>query len=307
MGSTTHKNLARLTNVSVTIDYDLVFDCKAEVITGHGITSVTPTSQEVVEGESCTFTATVEPNWIFEGWYESGDFSGTPVSTNNPYIRTINSNVTLYPKAVPKYEIKVYGKTERFNYTLSKTRALEGDSVTLTITSKNDELYSFSSIYEANDDGTSTSTFITNDNPYTFTMPNNDVNLYVEVGKKIRIYVTCSNCSLVGATSPIVSSGGKHETISFIYDSSTSDWSGIYSDPQFTNRLTNDTTLVYRLSENDLYLYARAIPKQGIYIKENGVWVSYSEVWVKENGSWVKKDDFSNIFDTTKNYKRIDL
>lgn len=297
----------RITQANITIDYDLVFDCKAEIIAGHGIASATPTSQEVVEGDSCTFSATVESNWRFVGWYEASDFSGTPVSTNNPYTRTINSNITLYPKAEPSYEIKVYGKTDRFNYTLSKTRAFVGDSVTLTVTSKNAELYSFSSIYEANSDGTSTSTFLSNNNPYTFTMPSNDVNLYVEVGKKIRIYVTCSNCSLVGATSPIVSSGGKQETISFIYDSSTSDWSGIYSDPQFTNRLTNDTTLVYKLAENDLYLYARAIPKQGIYIKENGVWISYSEVWVKENGSWVKKDDFSNIFDIIKNYKRIDL
>ncbi len=304
---TTVRNLARLSNTSVIIDYDLVFDAKTIVQTGVGITSATPTSQEVIEGDSCTFTAVVNSNWRFVGWYEASDFSGIPVSTNNPYTRTINSNVTLYPKAEPSYEIKVYGKTERFNYTLSKTRAYQGDSVTLVITSKNDELYSFSSIYEANSDGTSTSTFLSNDNPYIFTMPSHDVNLYVEVGKKIRIYVTCLNCSLVGATSPIVSSGGKQETISFTYDSSTSDWSGIYSDSQFTNRLTNNTTLVYKLAENDLYLYARAIPKQGIYIKENGVWVSYSEVWVKENGSWVKKDDFSNIFDTTKKYKRIDL
>jgi len=46
-------------NANVTISYDDVFDCKAEIMTGVGITSATPTAQEVVDGDTCTFSATL--------------------------------------------------------------------------------------------------------------------------------------------------------------------------------------------------------------------------------------------------------
>ena len=32
-----------------------------------------------------------------------------------------------------------------------------------------------------------------------------------------------------------------------------------------------------------------------------------SKVYVKENGQWVQKDDYENIFNVLKNYKRINL
>lgn len=43
----------------IVLEYELVFDCKAEIITGVGIVSATPTAQEVVEGDTCTFSATI--------------------------------------------------------------------------------------------------------------------------------------------------------------------------------------------------------------------------------------------------------
>ena len=56
-----------------------------------------------------------------------------------------------------------------------------------------------------------------------------------------------------------------------------------------------------------LYLYAKAISKQQIYVKENGVWETYSKVYVKENGTWVEKTDPSEIFDIIKKYKHIEV
>ena len=295
-------------NANITVTYDNVFDCKAEVISGVGIASATPTAQEVVDGDTCTFTATLQQNWKFVGWYTSSDFSGTPVSTNRTYTRTITANTTLYPKAEPAHHINIYGDTTKFTYTCSAPDNVEyaGDIVTITITPSN-SIYKYSGIYEADVNGNKLSTHITNDNPYTFTMPANDVYLYVEIGKEIRIHVNCLNCSLASGTSPIITSSGKTETIRITYDSTTSDWSGIYQDSGYTVRLSSTQQYTFVVPENDVYLYAKAIAQQQIYVKENGVWQTYSKVYVKENGVWVQKDDYEGIFDTAKNYKRITL
>lgn len=299
----------RIYNVNITVSYDNVWDCKAEIITGYGIASVTPSLQEVVEGDSCTFTATMQSGWAFEGWYDNPDFTGTKLSSSATYTKTnITANTTLYPKGVQAHAVYVYGDTSKFSYAFSggHDSFFENDSVTLTITPSNN-IYFFSGIYEADSSGNKLSTLLSDTNPYTFTMPDGNVYLYVAVGKKVNIYVNCQNCSLSSGTSPIQSSSGKTETISITYDSLTTDWSGIYSDSACTNKLSNTTTYTFLVGDNDVYLYAKAILKQQIYIKENGNWVGYSEVYVKENGVWVKKDDYTGIFDTTKKYNRIEV
>lgn len=303
-----YESYLRIYNANVTISYDDVFDCKAEIISGVGIASATTSLQEVADGETCTFTAQAETDWRFVGWYENSDFSDNPVSTNATYTATITKNTTLYPKAEPKYNINVYGDTSKFSYTCSASgnKEFTGELVTITITPSK-SIYKFSGIYEADINGNKLSTHISNDNPYTFTMPANNVYLYVEIGKEIKIYIYCRNCSLSSGSSPIISSSGKTETIQLTYDSTTADWSGIYSDQQYTNRLTQETNYTFIVPQNDVYLYAKAIAKQQIYIKENGVWVGYSAVYVKENGNWVLKDDLEGIFDTLKNYRHITL
>lgn len=302
-------NLVRISAANITIDYDLVFDCKAEVKAGYGIASATPTAQEVVEGDSCVFTAVEQTgDWIFEGWYDNSDFTGTPESTQNPYTKTnITQDTILYPKGKPGYKIQVFGDSNRFTYTLNKTTAVEGETITLTTSSKNSSLYKFADIYEADANGNRTSTILSTTANYTFTMPAHSVYIYVAYGKDVKIYVTCQNCSLSGETSPITVTGGSTKTISFTNDQTTTDWVGIYSDANFTNRLTTAQQYDLQLGESDMYIYAKAILKQQIYVKENGTWVGYSKVYVKENGNWVQKDDFSNIFDTNKKYKRIEL
>ena len=302
-------NLVRVSAANITINYDLVFDCKAEIIAGYGIAAATPTTQEVVEGNSCTFSATLsQGDWVFDGWYSNPSFTGTPESTSISYTKNnITQDTILYPKAKEGYRIYVFGDTNRFNYTLNKQVALAGDSITLTTTSANANLYTFADIYEADSNGNRTSTILSTTANYTFTMPAHSVYIYVAYGKDIKIYVTCLNCSLSGETSPITAIGGSTKIITFTNDQLTTDWVGIYSDSNFTNRLTTAQQYDLQLGESDMYIYAKAILKQQIYIKENGTWVGYSKVYVKENGSWVQKDDFSNIFDTNKKYKRIQL
>lgn len=295
-------------NANITVSYDNVFDCKAEIITGVGIVSATPAAQEVVEGDTCTFSATIENEWRFIGWYTSSDFSGTPVSTSQTYTATITANTILYPKAEPKYNINIYGDSTKFTYICSATgnKAYAGDTVTVTVTLSK-SIYKFAGIYEADINGNKLSTHISNDNPYTFTMPSNNLNLYVQIGKEIKVYVQCLNCSLASGTSPIITSSGKTETINITYDSTTSEWSGIYQDPGYTVKLSDSQQYTFVVPENDVYLYAKAIAQQQIYVREKGIWQTYNKIYVKENGIWVEKEDYDGILDTLKNYKRIEL
>jgi len=298
----------RIYNANVTVSYDDVFECKAEIVSGVGIVSATTSAQDVVDGDVCTFTAAVDADWRFVGWFDNSDFSGDPVSTSATYTTVITKNTTLYPKAETKYDISVYGDTTKFSYTCSSqgNKEYAGEIVTITVTPSK-SIYKYSGIYKADINGNKLSEHITNDNPYTFTMPADNVRIYVEIGKEVKVYVNCVNCSLSSGTSPVVSSSGKTETISLVYDTTTSDWSGIYQDPGHTIRLTGETSYTFVMPENDVYLYAKAIGKQQIYVRENGTWQTYSGVYVKENGQWVRKDDYEGIFDALKNYVHIKL
>ena len=88
---TSKSGYIRISSSHIVLEYENVFDCKAEIIAGHGVASVNPSLQEVVEGDSCTFTVTMQSGWAFEGWYDNPDFTGTKLSSSASY--TIN-NIT---------------------------------------------------------------------------------------------------------------------------------------------------------------------------------------------------------------------
>ncbi len=90
----------RIYNANITISYDDVFNCGVQVVTGYGITNATASENEVVEGEPCTFSATVQNNYVFDGWYDNEDFEGDSYSTDSTFTMRIVENTTLYPKAV---------------------------------------------------------------------------------------------------------------------------------------------------------------------------------------------------------------
>lgn len=296
--------------VNLDLEYENVFECKT-VVQGYGIASATPSSdniQNVTEGDTCTFVATLEQDCRFIGWYDNAEFTGTPLSTSSSFTYTPTAHTTLYPKGEIPNRVYIFSEAEeadKFTYTLNKSVAFVGDQVTLTV-QITDDLYKFAGIYEADVEGHKLSNSLSNSLTYTFTMPSQDVYLFVDLGKEVKVYVTCYDCSLVGATSPIQSVVGKTETLTFTCDSSY-DWSGIYSDAKCKNRITRDQVYTFMLESNDVYLYAKAIPKQQLYVKGQSGWETYSEVYRKENGVWVKKDDITDVFNTNTHYKRIAL
>lgn len=301
--------------VNLDVNYSDVYTCKAVVVEGYGITSATPaTDTDVIDGDTCSFSANLSSGTRFVGWYENSDFSGTPVTTSRTFSTTVTENLTLYPKGQLPYPIQIFSDSAmagKFSYTIkvngsTASSAFEGDSVVVTVTVL-DELYEFAGIYEADSEGYKLDTQLSSTATYSFTMEAAPKYMYVVLGKEIRIYVDCQNCSMVGRTSPIRTVTGRTETINFTYDSTSYDWSGIYSDARYSNRITQAQSYTFLVGSNDEYLYARAIGKQQIYLKENGTWQTYTEVYVKENGTWVKKSDFRDVFDTSKRYRKLEV
>ncbi len=139
----------RFYNVNVTISYDDVFDCGVQVVPGYGISNASVSAAEVVEGDSCTFTATVENGYLFDGWYDNADFDGDPVSTSSTFVMTVVDNTTLYPKAIKEgvvppeedpdkvfYPITISSVNAKTSPSKGTTKVESGTSRTITITPK---------------------------------------------------------------------------------------------------------------------------------------------------------------------------
>lgn len=136
-------------NANVTISYDDIFDCAAQVIASNGISTATVSSSEVIDGETCTFSATVENGYLFDGWYESDSFDGDPYSIEPTFTLKITENTTLYPKAVKEgvvppdedptkifYPITISSINARTSPSKGTTKVESGTSKTIKITPK---------------------------------------------------------------------------------------------------------------------------------------------------------------------------
>lgn len=148
-GNKSPESSLNIYNANVTISYDDVFDCTAQVIAGNGISTATVSSSEVVDGETCTFSATVENGYLFDGWYESDSFDGDPYSIEPTFTLKIEENTTLYPKAIKEgvvppdedptkifYPVTISSINARTNPSKGTTKVESGTSKTIKITPK---------------------------------------------------------------------------------------------------------------------------------------------------------------------------
>lgn len=159
---------AGITQANITLTYLDVFDCVASYKAGTGISSVSCSAAEVVDGNTCVFSAILESGATFDGWYSDEDCT-ILVSTNQTYTATISSNTTLYAKGSILYTISVYAD-DNCTVQSSASQATGGSSVTITAT-PNSSRYSIVGWY-SNPERT---TLITENNPYTFTVTGNSV------------------------------------------------------------------------------------------------------------------------------------
>lgn len=163
VGDKSPENTIRVTQANVTIEYEDVFDCFASSISGSGIKSVSVSNNEVIDGNTTTFTAVLEDNSEFDGWYSDAE-GNNKVSSDITYVATITQNTTLYAKGTLLYDVSVYGD-ENLNVSASLNRAKGGTPITVTATPTS-ERYKFTGWFS----NESRTTLVSIDNPYTFTL-----------------------------------------------------------------------------------------------------------------------------------------
>lgn len=138
----------RFYNVNVTISYDEVFDCAA-IIASSGISTATVSSNEVIDGDLCTFSAILENGYIFDGWYDNENFDGDSYSTDLSFTLKISENTTLYPRALKEgvippeedptkifYPVTISSINARTSPSKGTTKIESGTSKTIKITPK---------------------------------------------------------------------------------------------------------------------------------------------------------------------------
>lgn len=157
-----------------------LYTCAA--VAGTEIASATVSESTVVDGDTCTFTATVNTGCIFDGWYSDAAYT-TLVSTNNPYTATITADTTLYAKATRKQLKITVGTAEHGTATASATTVPYGSNVTFTFTPEDEtwELYGWYS-------DSALTQIVSEANPYTV-VATEDMALYPKVGR-IRYTIT---------------------------------------------------------------------------------------------------------------------
>lgn len=110
-------------------------------------------------GDTCTISANPGSHYTFDGWYENDNL----VSSSNPYSFTVNSDKTLEGKFTAKSYTITTATSPVSGGNISGGGTYDyGDTCTLTATENQD--YEFATWTDG--DGN----FLSNDNPYTFTV-----------------------------------------------------------------------------------------------------------------------------------------
>ena len=130
-----------------------------------GVTQSIPFNSE--NGKNVTFTATPASGYLFEGWYDNSEYTGTPI-TDNPYTYKVKGEKTLYARFISSYNqsLSIEG-----NGTVSAKRgdtsinlpytAVNGEEITLT--AEADSGYEFDGWYIG-------STLVASSEEYTYTV-----------------------------------------------------------------------------------------------------------------------------------------
>ncbi len=200
---------------SVTPDANLTLYAKASAPEGNvyncvavakdNIASVSVSEPDMIEGGTCTFTATLNPGAEFSGWY-SDEACTQLVSNSASYIVVISSNTTLYAKAEKiVYSVSV-GATEHCTASVSSATAYYGDSVTFSCTV--DEGYEFKGWYSDE----ACTQLVSESASYVYSV-SGDITLWAKV-ERIQYTITL--------TTPLQYNGSVHTIISCDLNSLTS-------------------------------------------------------------------------------------
>lgn len=194
--STSYKNYnVRVTQAYITITYETstipTYTCSAIASTNTSNATVSPTT--VLSGGTATFSASVNEDCVFDGWYNG---NGDRVSRDNPYTATITAHTTLYSRAnAIMYQSRVGAQPQYGSASVSPASGAYGSSVTFTCT-VTDSSKMFWGWFTEPEHINCVSTLPT----YTTTHPRSDFVLYPYIGDPL--YTTIIKCSHVYDVKP---------------------------------------------------------------------------------------------------------
>ena len=117
-----------------------IYNCSA--VAKEGVSLAAVSDDQVISGETCTFTATMQDHYTFIGWYMDEDCT-VLVSNDNPYTTSIVSDTTFYAKGeLVKYNVSV-AQPQDGSASVSANQVPHGSSATFTciINKNNREFY----------------------------------------------------------------------------------------------------------------------------------------------------------------------
>lgn len=217
------------------------YDFSAQIASdAQGIEAVACSRAIGYEGDSVTFTATLLPDVIFDGWCTA---DGTVVSTDKTYTCVPNANLTLYAKAhgaVPVYSVSATAGANVDSATVNHLIMTSGNQVTFTASVTKDQ-WEFDGWYL-------NGTKISSANPYNHTVT---ADTTLEARAKQIIYTVNLQQAESGIATATPSTGvyGAQITLSW---QSTEKWYDFYYWLDVTNNqsLSTDKEYVYTITGN---------------------------------------------------------
>lgn len=194
--SSSYKNYSvRITQAYITLTYEAstipTYTCKAVASTN--TSNATVSAATVLSGGTATFSASVNEDCVFDGWYND---KGDRVSRDNPYTATITTHTTLYSRAnAIMYQSQVGAQPQYGSASVSPATGAYGSSVTFTCT-VTDSSKMFWGWFAEPEHINCVSTLPT----YTTTHPRSDLVLYPYIGDPL--YTTIIKCSHVYDVKP---------------------------------------------------------------------------------------------------------
>lgn len=225
----------------------------------------------------------------------------------------LNSNITvrgkydygvritqLYLTAtyLPIYNCSAFAVEGINEVSVSENEVKEGDNCTFTATVSDG--YRFSGWYSDQ----SCTQLVSSNSTYT-TSVTDDTTLYAKANLLYTVNAVAGQYCTVSPSS-VNDVIGTSVTFTCTPSDNMKEFVGWYSNPEMTSLITTNNPYTFNISQSTT-IYAKCKLKYKMFMKLNDSWVESQNVYKKVNGVWVLQDDISNIFDTSKNYKIIQV
>lgn len=225
----------------------------------------------------------------------------------------LNSNITVSSKSnmgiritqvyltatyLPIYNCSAFAVEGINNVSVSSSEVKEGDNCTFTASVSSG--YRFAGWYSDQN----CTQIVSTSTSYT-TSISSDTTLYAKANLLYTVNAIAGQYCTVSPSS-VTDVIGTSVTFTCTPSDNMKEFVGWYSNSEMTSLITTNNPYTFNISQNTT-IYAKCKLKYKMFMKLNGSWVESQNVYKKVNGVWVLQDDISNIFNTSKNYKIIQV